>query len=143
MDILGLEFINSTTGFAYGAAISLLTAEFCARSMPGQVWNLMTIGNDPSPNDIQELAFVSPSIGYAAGNDGNIYKTVDGGANWNVDFPQSPFLFSIYSLSFAGGAGYAFGPTVKFAKNGAIVGIVEEVAGNGAVELWLNLVSGS
>jgi photosystem II stability/assembly factor-like uncharacterized protein len=66
------------------------------------------IVNEAMPAYINDAAFLNTEIGYAAGDDGNIYKTTNGGADWQVDYegdvPVRGLFFTGSGTAFAAGA---------------------------------------
>jgi photosystem II stability/assembly factor-like uncharacterized protein len=68
-----------------------------ANSIQAQNWVQL---NSPTSNGIYNLFFVTPEIGYSAGEGGEIFKTIDGGMTWtNVSDPNNSIdLFRIHFL---------------------------------------------
>jgi hypothetical protein len=68
-----------------------------ANSIQAQNWVQL---NSPTSNGIYNLFFVTPEIGYSAGEGGEIFKTIDGGITWtNVSAPSNTVdLYRIYFI---------------------------------------------
>lgn len=71
----------------------------------GTTWSSLSL-----PFISQEVAFSSNTLGYIVAKDGDIYKTIDGGINWGLDY-AGDFL----GIEIKNGQGFAVG------KNGSIV----------------------
>jgi photosystem II stability/assembly factor-like uncharacterized protein len=77
----GVDFVNSSTGWAVGELGTILKS-----TTSGLSWVSQTSGTELP---IQAVDFINPSVGYVVGGcvgctDGIILKTTDGGATWAV-----------------------------------------------------------
>jgi len=68
--------------------------------------------NSAMPAYINDGIFLDSFLGYAMGNNGTVYKTIDGGVTWTIDYVAGSPLVSV---DFSGNTGYAVG------GNGAII----------------------
>lgn len=86
----GYFFMNQYSGFMPGVNNSLVKTYGFYQSFPtpnDTQWSFTSqIVNSAMPALINDGYFSSTSNGYAAGNDGNIYKTLDSGATWTIDY---------------------------------------------------------
>ncbi len=74
-DLLGLEFLDSQTGWAAGKSGHVMRT-----SNGGQTWAYRQV----SPAvDVEAVDFVDASQGWLAGAEGHIWRTSDGGVSWS------------------------------------------------------------
>jgi photosystem II stability/assembly factor-like uncharacterized protein len=126
-DLSGVVFVDANTGFLYGGSVNGNAARISRTSDGGTLWQIATI-NSTNANNIDDMDFVSPSLGYCVTDNGKILKTVNGGATWNEDFANGTWVYTFNSLSLAGGKGYGFGAQAFFAINENVVGLPETTA---------------
>ena len=93
-----VHFIDENTGFAVGSGIFKTTDV-------GNSWELNFIPG----NYLRSLHFVDANTGYVVGNNGAIYKTSDGGQNWEeknsgVDVNLNSVFFTDANTGYASGA---------------------------------------
>jgi photosystem II stability/assembly factor-like uncharacterized protein len=69
--------------------------------------------NPAMPAYINDAMFISSNIGFAFGNDGNVYKTANGGAAWMNDYIAGAPLFASASTN---GTVYAVGDSGRVIK---------------------------
>jgi photosystem II stability/assembly factor-like uncharacterized protein len=109
----------------------------------GMTWN-------PSTNNIlgavlYTVTFITSTLGYAVGGDGlstgYIYKTIDGGANWTVDYNSSKTYYDICFPSAS--IGYASATGGEMVKMGGTIGINEEHQNVSALNVFPNPSNGS
>lgn len=68
-----------------------------------------SIVNTAMPDYINDARFTNAQNGLALGNTGKIYKTIDGGVNWTVDYTDPCSTCPLYKMDFENGTGYAAG----------------------------------
>lgn len=95
--------------------LSLLASFLCLTSF-GQ-WSALTTG---TAHDFTSVYFVNKDTGFAATTYSEIFKTVDGGANWNLSGSTSGAVYSVFfandTVGYAGGAA---GTMAKTSDGGA------------------------
>ncbi|MBN2105893.1 MAG: hypothetical protein JW832_00595 [Deltaproteobacteria bacterium] len=69
----------------------------------------------PPPPSLYSVYFVSPLRGWAAGMDGTVIRTDDGGATWNKVVTVAKF--ALYSLSVHGMQGWAIGDRGEYIRS--------------------------
>jgi photosystem II stability/assembly factor-like uncharacterized protein len=69
-------FLNDTLGWACGFTFGYSKV---AKTINGQTWVSYTI---PTYRILTSIDFVSPDIGFVVGENGEIYKSIDGGVTW-------------------------------------------------------------
>jgi photosystem II stability/assembly factor-like uncharacterized protein len=79
----GLHFINSNNGCVVGN-LSGLSSGIYYTTNGGDNWTAASISVGYVGNQLRDVFFANPNIGWAVGTDGGILKTTDGGANWTV-----------------------------------------------------------
>jgi len=72
--VLGMCFVNNTTGYTVGYAISKTTNS-------GMTWSMQT---SPTTSLLNDVYFVNANEGWAVGDDGTIITTADGGTTWSL-----------------------------------------------------------
>jgi photosystem II stability/assembly factor-like uncharacterized protein len=72
----------------------------------------------PVTNRLLSVSFVSPQIGYAAGESGKFIRTTNGGSSWNSVNTGTAAAFNV--VRFVNDTGYLFGngPSVRRSTNG-------------------------
>ncbi len=78
--IESMYFVNETNGWAVANDGTSGTYFIYHTSDGGQNWSLQKTGIDY----VRSVYFTSPQIGYVAGDNGRIFKTIDAGVNWNL-----------------------------------------------------------
>ena len=73
-----ITFLNDTSGWACGVEYPTGFG-LIAKTKNGINWDTIVI---PNSNRFTSIDFVSENIGWVVGDNGTIYKTVDGGQNW-------------------------------------------------------------
>lgn len=91
MDIM---FLNDTLGWACGFTF---TNSFAVKTTDGQTWNSYTL---PTTRILNSLDFVSPYLGFVVGDNGEIYKTNDGGVTWDSLHNDTLGTSSLYRVDF-------------------------------------------
>lgn len=94
----GYVFTNAFINFEPGTDNRLVRiTDFSFDDGISQDWRFFaeTINNS-MPATMTDAFFLDTQNGYASGLDGNIYKTVDGGVNWAVDYEGSTPLESLF-----------------------------------------------
>ena len=86
--------------------------------------------NATIPAYMNDAYFENGSTGYALGNDSIIYKTIDGGINWSIDYASNNELFRI---DFVNGVGYAVGNNGEVVKYSPITTNIKEQANNSSI----------
>jgi photosystem II stability/assembly factor-like uncharacterized protein len=129
-------FTNSTTGYCVGgfyseeSPIMLPQGTILKTTDGGTTWseqsNGVTLG-------LLSVYFVDENDGYAVGERGEIYKTINGGIDWtstNIGFTWEPEVSHLNSIFFIGDIGYIVGSGGKIykTKNGG-VDWIEQVSG--------------
>lgn len=111
----GFIFTNRNERFLPGRLNQLIKVHnFYFDNVQTQQWRfLSTVVNDSLPTYINDAHFFDNQNGYAVGENGNIYKTINGGVNWTVDYTGNQPLSAIFMLNKS--LGYAVG------ANGMIV----------------------
>lgn len=72
-------------------------------------------------SSLEAIDFPTPLIGYAAGKDGAVYKSTDGGSTWNaVDTGSGAYLFGTHFLDADHGFVSGGGATVLRSTNGGM-----------------------
>ena len=104
--INSVYFVNASTGFAVGDKGVLLRT-----NNGGAGWNRTLITGDTLC--LQDVKFITNSEGYIAasrwqGSRGYIYKTIDGGNNWVLQYTSATHPFTAISMV-SPGSGYAAG----------------------------------
>jgi len=94
LDLFSVSFINADTGWIFGTYMTILRT-----FNRGQTWNLMSTGS-PSADWLTEGTFTDFNHGWAVGGElymsyGTIYKSIDGGQNWDTVLITSGYLQSI------------------------------------------------
>ncbi len=79
-----IRFLAMRTAFhqSFASVISLLCLTLLPFSILGQVWT--PIVGLPTSEAMKSVHFISTTVGWAAGENGNIIKTIDGGNNWTL-----------------------------------------------------------
>jgi photosystem II stability/assembly factor-like uncharacterized protein len=116
----GMIFMNQYAGFVPGTQNSLVKVNnFHLVTSPDSAWAFSsTIVNSTLPTYINDGYFMDLQNGFAAGQDGNLYETGDGGLNWLPGFAGTDELHRIafsYDSSNGHWSAYAVG------NNGLII----------------------
>lgn len=131
--LAGTYFLNADTGFAAGEDIEEYRGIILKTSDGGATWDTAYLG-DYGLVVPRVFDFIGPDTGYAAGQDGWLWRTFDGGENWelythawtpidiyNVCFLNSQVGFVDYAYTTDGGynwTGLGFGFHTEFEKIG-------------------------
>lgn len=118
--INSFAFINPTNGFAVGATP---TQGFISKTTSsGAYWTNIYL----TFNTMNDIAFATSDTGYAVGDNGNIYKTFNGGQNWSI--LSSPTVLNLNAIHFATSKiGYIVGDTGLVLKttNGGVNWLIQ------------------
>lgn len=82
-----------------------------------------TIVNSAMPDYINDGRFENAMNGLALGNAGKIYRTVNGGSSWTVDYADTCSTCALLKMDFENGTGYAVGENGMLVKYGVSTGI--------------------
>ena len=104
-DILSIKFLNKDTGYAFRQHDQLLKT-----TNSGFSWTATSISSY-----IYAMSFATDSIGFLAGADGFLYKTINAGSSWNI----ITSLFGSYDFK----AIYFLNPNIGF-----VAGLAGEIA---------------
>jgi photosystem II stability/assembly factor-like uncharacterized protein len=88
----------SVKGLTAAAAVLLAMARVCGAAPEPNTWHELA----PLPLTwIQDLSFVSARVGFAAGGDGQVLRTIDGGVTWEpvIDEPQPYYWYGVHALT--------------------------------------------
>lgn len=98
-DFNSLYFLNENTGFIVGGKTSNDSIQTILKTQNGgQSWTIVKDELSPMLNDIQ---FISMNIAYAAGNNGVVLFSNDGGTTWNtVALPNNSINYKFNALHF-------------------------------------------
>ena len=109
-------FTNQQVRFLPGPLNQLIKAyNFYFDSVQTQQWRFESeLVNDSLPTYIYDAQFFDNQTGYAVGENGNIYKTTNGGVDWVVDYTGNQPLEAIFMLNQS--TGYAVGANGKILK---------------------------
>ncbi len=123
LDINDIQFINSQSGFAIGA-FSPPNIQFCLTNNSGASWSVNVV-NIGFQSTFYGIYFTDLNTGYAAGSQGKIITTTDGGTNW---LPQNSgvtnFLTSVFFInSLTGFITGSSGLLLKTTDAGGLVGL--------------------
>jgi photosystem II stability/assembly factor-like uncharacterized protein len=104
-----LHFTSSTTGLSTGAFYSGNSYEIANTVNSGVNWSFVfSSNNNLYPRALNKFSFPSASTGFAAGTNGYIYKTTNGGTTWSL--LNTGVTVELYSVCFPSTAyGYACG----------------------------------
>ena len=110
--IYGMDWINGTKGWvAVRRGSGVTTGIVVFRTINGGVtWDSSKLeprGTLSSTLSADALDFVNDKVGYLVGSRGRVYKTVDGGATWQLNFEvpaiapttTPPTLFAVHALN--------------------------------------------
>lgn len=102
-------FTNQQVRFLPGPLNQLTKAyNFYFDSVQTQQWRFDSeIVNDSLPTYMYDAQFFDTQTGYAVGENGNIYKTTNGGVDWTADYTGNQPLEAIFMLNQS--IGYAVG----------------------------------
>jgi photosystem II stability/assembly factor-like uncharacterized protein len=104
-------FVSEDSGSVWIAGDSALVAK--ADTSDLSTWSLLNSGI-PSSVEINWLEFVNTSIIFAAGGNGAIYKTTDGGNSWNVVYYNASLTNFIDRITFFTAThGFAWGDGIS------------------------------
>jgi photosystem II stability/assembly factor-like uncharacterized protein len=105
----GYVFTNAYVNFEPGTDNQLVrVTDFVFDEGLSQSWRFFAeIINSDMPANMTDAYFFDSQTGYACGQDGNIYKTTDGGVSWTVDYEGSTPLEALYFVD--SGTGFATG----------------------------------
>jgi photosystem II stability/assembly factor-like uncharacterized protein len=91
MDVM---FLNDTLGWGCGFTFS---NSFVVRTTDGQTWNPYTL---PTSRILNSVDFVSPYLGFVVGDNGEIYRTQDGGVTWDSLHNDTLGTSDLYRVDF-------------------------------------------
>ncbi len=90
------DYIGVATGVLAGGNTEIIYQTFDG----GQSWSVVsTYSQGNLPRVLNDLEFISSTVGFACGTNGRILKTTDGGATWNPAFSNT--TVELHSISFA------------------------------------------
>jgi photosystem II stability/assembly factor-like uncharacterized protein len=122
-------FTNQYSGWAPSATNGMVRMYNFNRSIPSPGDTSYTFSsqviNSAMPDYMNDAYFESASKGYAFGNAGKIYRTVNGGSNWTVDYTDTCSSCAILKADFENGVGYAVGSSGTLVKFGTTTSVVE------------------
>ena len=96
LSISDLCFTNASTAHLIGGKWSLNTSHILSTTDFGKSWTTVTI----NATNLHKLFFTDANTGYAIGQNGAFFKTLDGGATWqDKSLKISDYLASIYFTS--------------------------------------------
>lgn len=95
-------------------ALFFCSVVFIASTARPESW---TVIPSPTKADLRAVTMLTSKYGYIAGDEGNFYKTTDGGSTWRVQRIASGFNKSLFAV--AQGDSTSFAMTVG--ENGAII----------------------
>lgn len=94
-DVRAIDFLDANTGWICSHNNSIFTVYKTVNA--GGFWT--EIYQNPSFSDkVLYLKFLGPNLGFACGEQGSIYKTTNGGLNW--DLQKLPVTADLYQLTF-------------------------------------------
>jgi photosystem II stability/assembly factor-like uncharacterized protein len=123
--VRGITFVNNNVGFVVEG---LSTRSLLKTIDGGNNWNAL-----PIDDDVTRVLFITEDVGYAAGDNGVLFKTTDGGTTWVNESPGTTEDFE--SISTSGNHVYACGTgsTVYKAEHGLFTGIARNQNTRGEV----------
>lgn len=97
----GFIFTNRNERFLPGRLNQLFkVSDFYFDSIQTQAWRFASeIVNDSLPTYINDAHFFDAMNGYAVGENGNIYKTSNGGVDWTSDYTGEDPLKALFMLN--------------------------------------------
>lgn len=92
-NIYGVSFLDADNGWIVGGSMDTFLGFFRQTIDGGQTWNPPGRGSIPDqPSEpipmLFDVSFSSPEVGMAAGWEGKIFYTVDGGMHWSFRQPN-------------------------------------------------------
>jgi photosystem II stability/assembly factor-like uncharacterized protein len=119
-------FMNQYAGWAPSATNRLVRMyNFNMVASPGDT--TFTFGsaivNNAMPDYMNDARFEDARNGLALGNAGKIYRTVNGGSVWTVDYADTCSTCAILKMDFENGVGYAVGENGMLVKYDMATGI--------------------
>jgi len=87
-------FLNDTLGWACGFTFSNSKV---AKTTNGQTWTSCTL---PTQRILNGIDFVSPNLGWVVGENGEIYKSTDGGITWDSLHNDTLGTADLYKVDF-------------------------------------------
>lgn len=115
-------FTNHYNGFSQGTQngmVKLFNFTLTPSSFDTTYTFSSTVVNATMPCYSEDAFFSDANNGFVAGQDGNVYRTIDGGANWTVDYTGSS-ASPMHKMKFTGTTGYAVGDNGVLIKYTAI-----------------------
>lgn len=117
-----MSFVNADTSFCFTNQYSNWAPSSINRLVRLENFNLSTpspgntvytfdatIINNSMPDYMNDARFENSKNGLALGNMGSIYRTIDGGINWTVDYTDACNSCHLNKMDFENGVGYAVG----------------------------------
>ncbi|MCE3278102.1 MAG: hypothetical protein K0S44_293 [Bacteroidetes bacterium] len=121
-------FTSADTGYVVGGAAGSFNNSLILKTTDGGInWSPQTAATIKVLNSVH---FIDKDTGYVVGNSGTIFKTINGGLNWNLQVSNNTWTY-LHSVFFpAPNIGYAVGRTsygliIKTGGAGSSVGIAE------------------
>jgi|GEM_PF-2243317 len=117
----GLFCYNDTSIFLVGSSTSGYPINPFIGILKGDSLHMGSLGSNSPLTSINDIFFLSPSIGYVVGNRGLVAKTIDGGFNWVILYQSWEFKFKAVHF-ITPTWGYAVGETSLLYKttNGGV-----------------------
>jgi photosystem II stability/assembly factor-like uncharacterized protein len=124
-------FMNQYAGWAPGPLNRLVRVWNFNQSVPfpgDTVYTFSSAIVDTLPDYMNDARFENTMDGLALGNNGKIYRTVNGGTSWTVDYADTCATCPLMKMDFEGGVGYAVGGSGILVKYDTPTGVKNENA---------------
>ena len=122
-------FMNQYAGWAPGPLNRLVRVWNFNQSVPFAGDTVYTFNStivDTLPDYMNDARFENYMSGLALGNNGKIYRTVNGGTSWTVDYADTCVTCPLMKMDFEGGVGYAVGGSGILVKYDVTTGVKNE-----------------
>lgn len=116
-------FVTSDIGLVTGYAMESDMGFILRSTDAGYSWSQVAW----NAGAFHDIIFVDGNNGFATSGDGKVYRTVDAGLSWTLDY-EMVVAHPLNALAFAGGVGYAFGSTSSFLKGQNLTTVPESSA---------------
>lgn len=117
-----MSFVNADTSFCFtnqysnwapsttNRLVRLVNFNLSTPSPGNTVYTFdATIINNSMPDYMNDARFENSKNGLALGNMGSVYRTIDGGLNWTIDYTDVCNTCPLNKMDFENGVGYAVG----------------------------------